>query len=825
MIKNQRVFWSGQYLFPDSDDPGDEPDVGLLEGTVTFAPVWDAGVSGLLSDSQRSTYVKPFPIEVRDGQLMSNDDGTWIPGAKIPASIGGHPLAWVARFDLSAGGEKVTVRELKFTSNPDGEVHLHNVIPAEAIYPQLPPDIVKGDSVTDIYTQGQYVVFIVGDPPRTRQYVLAFPGTADAVAAAEAAVAEFEQLRDAGVLAINETRTSAETAITQTATNAEAAIGQTATQAQTAITQTRDEAVTTVTQAKTSAETAINQTRTNAEASLTQTRTDAEASVAQTLTEAEKARDDAEVSRDRAHDSEVAAGDSARDAAADLVTVGELKAEVDTSRNHVDQKVQDFDTAYLAAQADMDNRVAGWGTQFDQDLLTFQGLKVEMQNIATDVAADVAHLDGIVEHVDDALDVVRAHRWVPRGEWDAATAYVAGDMVVFDDGSYYASADIPVGTEPPGGQWVVFGQGGISDASELSGKLGPLVDASGASVDLSAEVGVPPEMHDALLHELLGVLVRDMDATVDADRVEGGVTAQLDLSNGMVTVQVGDGPTAMPLSEFASGMYSSLVTNGQDIWNLAIVVEGKASLVGGKVPLGQLPGLGSYDAADLTGALTDQVDAGAAMVEFADGSSPLRGALASLFNNLMWLGGEEGLGSKADLDSNGKLDPTQLPALAITEFLGTAGSQAAMLALSGQRGDWCVRTDRNTQWILIADNPAVIGSWREMVTPAAPVSSVAGRTGAVTLSKSDVGLANADNTSDLNKPISNAVSAALGTKAASDHTHSEFARVAAAPATWHWAGTSLPTAASQVHAQARVGDFIVAPNLTADPGWHRITGV
>ena len=50
-------------------------------------------------------------------------------------------------------------------------------------------------------------------------------------------------------------------------------------------------------------------------------------------------------------------------------------------------------------------------------------------------------------------------------------------------------------------------------------------------------------------------------------------------------------------------------------------------------------------------------------------------------------------------------------------------------------------------------------------------------------------------------------------------------RVAAAPATWHWAGTTLPTSASQVHAQARVGDFIVAPNLTTDPGWHQITGV
>lgn len=41
------------------------------------------------------------------------------------------------------------------------------------------------------------------------------------------------------------------------------------------------------------------------------------------------------------------------------------------------------------------------------------------------------------------------------------------------------------------------------------------------------------------------------------------------------------------------------------------------------------------------------------------------------------------------------------------------------------------------------------------------VTSVAGKTGAVTLNKSDVGLANIDNTSDLNKPISTATQTAL----------------------------------------------------------------
>lgn len=49
---------------------------------------------------------------------------------------------------------------------------------------------------------------------------------------------------------------------------------------------------------------------------------------------------------------------------------------------------------------------------------------------------------------------------------------------------------------------------------------------------------------------------------------------------------------------------------------------------------------------------------------------------------------------------------------------------------------------------------------------AAPVQSVAGRTGAVVLTKSDVGLSNVDNTSDANKPISTATQTALDGKQA-----------------------------------------------------------
>ena len=46
----------------------------------------------------------------------------------------------------------------------------------------------------------------------------------------------------------------------------------------------------------------------------------------------------------------------------------------------------------------------------------------------------------------------------------------------------------------------------------------------------------------------------------------------------------------------------------------------------------------------------------------------------------------------------------------------------------------------------------------------APVQSVAGRTGAITLVKADVGLGNVDNTSDANKPVSTATATALSGK-------------------------------------------------------------
>lgn len=89
------------------------------------------------------------------------------------------------------------------------------------------------------------------------------------------------------------------------------------------------------------------------------------------------------------------------------------------------------------------------------------------------------------------------------------------------------------------------------------------------------------------------------------------------------------------------------------------------------------------------------------------------------------------------LDSNGKLDTSVLPALAISETY-TAATQAAMLALTAQQGDICIRTDQSKTYILSASPASTLANWKELVSPADAVSSVNNKTGAVTLTTSDI---------------------------------------------------------------------------------------
>ncbi len=119
----------------------------------------------------------------------------------------------------------------------------------------------------------------------------------------------------------------------------------------------------------------------------------------------------------------------------------------------------------------------------------------------------------------------------------------------------------------------------------------------------------------------------------------------------------------------------------------------------------------------------------------------------------------------ATLDVNGKVVLTQIPdsVLGQLEYMGTY-SFSDGIPTATQKGQY---------WIASADgNGYITGDWAvwngtsfDKVDNTDAVTSVAGRTGNVVLTKSDVGLSNVNNTDDITKPISTATQTALNLKA------------------------------------------------------------
>lgn len=117
-------------------------------------------------------------------------------------------------------------------------------------------------------------------------------------------------------------------------------------------------------------------------------------------------------------------------------------------------------------------------------------------------------------------------------------------------------------------------------------------------------------------------------------------------------------------------------------------------------------------------------------------------ANASIATSITGLGAANGI---ATLDSNGQVPSTQLPSYVddVLEYLNLAA-----FPTPGESGKIYVETTGNTtyRWS---------GSGYTKIT-SGEVSSVAGKTGVVTLSKADVGLANVDNTADSSKNVASA---------------------------------------------------------------------
>lgn len=130
----------------------------------------------------------------------------------------------------------------------------------------------------------------------------------------------------------------------------------------------------------------------------------------------------------------------------------------------------------------------------------------------------------------------------------------------------------------------------------------------------------------------------------------------------------------------------------------------------------------------------------------------------------------------ASLDSNGLVPTSQLPAAVAggLTFKGTwnaATNVPAIPAAAAGNNGWyykvatpgATNVDGTANWS-VGDWIISNGATWDRIAAADAVLSVAGRTGAVVLSKTDVGLGNVDNTSDANKPVSTAVAAALALK-------------------------------------------------------------
>jgi hypothetical protein len=125
----------------------------------------------------------------------------------------------------------------------------------------------------------------------------------------------------------------------------------------------------------------------------------------------------------------------------------------------------------------------------------------------------------------------------------------------------------------------------------------------------------------------------------------------------------------------------------------------------------------------------------------------------------------------ASLDSGGKVPVAQLPN-SIMEYQGTwnaATNTPTLASGTGSAGDVYRVSVAGTALSLtfgVGDYVIYNGSTWEKSDTTDAVSSVAGRTGDVTLTSTDVGLGNVDNTSDANKPVSTATQTALDGKQA-----------------------------------------------------------
>lgn len=130
----------------------------------------------------------------------------------------------------------------------------------------------------------------------------------------------------------------------------------------------------------------------------------------------------------------------------------------------------------------------------------------------------------------------------------------------------------------------------------------------------------------------------------------------------------------------------------------------------------------------------------------------------------------------ATLDSNAKVPTSQLPdsVLGQLHYRGVFNASTGTSGLTKEKGDYYVCQvggSKNPDGTAHSGEPYAVGDWAvyngsswDKVDNTDAVSSVQGRTGVVVITKTDLHIENVDNTSDLDKPVSNATLIELNKK-------------------------------------------------------------
>ena len=187
-----------------------------------------------------------------------------------------------------------------------------------------------------------------------------------------------------------------------------------------------------------------------------------------------------------------------------------------------------------------------------------------------------------------------------------------------------------------------------------------------------------------------------------------------------------DATAKIPVGQIPDGIVG--VSSWSDLTDKPAVIAAGADAAAARDAIGAQPA-GSYATA-AQGAKADTAVQPAGLTKAAvgldqvvntpDASKPVSTAQAAA------------LAAKADL-VGGKLSSSQLQDLAVSAYKGSVASQVAMLALTGEPGDWCTRSDLGTNWVITGADPTLLANWTQLSYPAAPLQSINGQTGTPTV--------------------------------------------------------------------------------------------